>query len=84
MFKRYYCGRNDYYNDVKMAKKKDVLNGTWEVRFDFIEKKCSFYYNGKFVVVFNDDIPNKFYPAISCYGTHEFECTKFELYYKKH
>ena len=83
LFKKYHRGlvKTVKYDPVLAD---DVLNGTFEIRFDFIQKKCSFYYNGKFVATFHDELPEKLYPAMSCYGVHKFECTKWELFYDKH
>ena len=62
-------------NDVK-------INDKFEIRFDFVKKECSVYWNGKFISILHDKLPDKLYPAASCCMPHEFECTKWQLLYK--
>ena len=82
-FQKYHGGRTAK-KDYEEFKPKNVRkNDKFEIKFNFIKKECSFYWNDKFVAVLHDKLPDKLYPALSCYSQHEFECTKWELFYCK-
>ena len=68
----------DYY-DKKWDPNKVVPGDKFEIKFDFIERKSSCYWNGNFIGILDDTLCDKIYPAISISGDHEIECTKWDL-----
>ena len=81
-FRKYHDGNYTPYNEWNSN--EIIANDTFEIRFDFKSKSCSFHYNGKFVCILHDKLPEKLYPAIACAIKAEFECTKWDLSYSKH
>ena len=63
---------------------KVVPGDKFEIKFDFIKRQSSWYWNGNFMGILDDKLSDKIYPAMSVWGTHGFQCTKWELFYIKH
>ena len=61
-----------------MVKDNDKLM----ISYDFVNKRCSFYYNGDLIGV-HENLSNKLYPSISCVHKSQFECAKWKLFYAK-
>ena len=70
--------------DKKWNPQKVVQGDKFEIQFDFIKKQSSCYWNGNFIGILDDKLSDKIYPAMSIWGNHGFECTKWELFYIKH
>ena len=84
-FRKLTCTNYDYPKyDKKYQASKVAVGDKFEIQFDFIEKQCSCFWNGEIIGILDDKLPDKIYPAMSSWGHHEFECTKWELFYIKH
>ena len=80
VFEKSYHGMYEKY-DKKWDPKKVKQGDKFEIQFDFIKKESSCYWNGNLIGILDDKLPDKVYPAITTTGNHEFECTKWELFY---
>ena len=82
-FQKFVNGSSTRY-DKKWDPNKVKQDDKFEIRFDFIKKQSSCYWNGNLLGILDDILSDKIYPAITITSDHEIECTKWELFYIKH
>ena len=84
-FKKY---TNSLYTDlcdIGHSAKQCKPGDRFEIRFDFVAKQATAFYNERRLGLIAEALPDTVYPALSMdtwSGEQSVECTKFEIMYK--